>query len=334
MNIFEVCITNYCNFKCSYCISDPTRGCDKFSEPLKLNSEGELKLHNKDLTEDEKKKRKIILQTQGQVALDKYVQSEHDKWFATKDEKHDYTDWLNFDSLISFIKTNLDDSWLINLTGGEPLYYPKVEKLILELVKTHKVLLTTNLSLIRSKSELLSVPRDRLFFRVGYHPEFRSLDAFKLSMDYVIENNFKYIVNYVAHPSYYEDNSPKLKEHLKLLKDNKYLFEVTPFEGKWNDRQYPTSLSKRSEIENKLFSINMKYESNEYPMGTNFMICEPNGDIYECQGRSKQLGNVYENRVSFERVSHSMCHFSKGCPTLKSANMYLKVFLNDSVNLL
>lgn len=334
MNIFEVCLTNYCNFKCSYCISDPTRGCDKFSEPLKIDSTGNLKLHNKDLTENEKNKRKIILQTQGKDALDNYVQSEHDKWFATKDEKHDYTDWLDFSSLLDFIRKNLSDEWLINLTGGEPLYYPNVEKFILELSKTHKILITTNASFIRSKPELLQIPRDKIFLRIGYHPEFRNLDTFKLCMDYVIQNNFKYIINYVAHPMYYENDSPKLKEHMKFLRDNSYLFEVTPFEGKWNDKNYPTRLDNRSEIEKKLFNINEKYEAKEFPMGTNFLICEPNGKIFECQGRQKELGNVYDNKIQFERIGHSMCHFTKGCPTLKSANMYLKVFLNDSINLL
>ena len=141
--------------------------------------------------------------------------------------------------------------------------------------------------------------------------------------DLINNNEFKYIINYVIHPSYYEE-STKYKDHLKILKDNKFLFEVTPFEGKWNDKQYPTGILKRSELENKLFSINTKYEADSSPMGLNFLICEPNGDIYECQGKSKKLGQVYENKLSKELIGHSLCFLTKGCPTLKSTNMYLK----------
>lgn len=330
MNIFEVCLTNYCNFKCSYCISDPTRGCDKFSQPLKLDNNGDLLLHSPKLSEEEILKRDILLKLHGQKALDEYIQSEHDKWFKTKDEKHDYSDWLNFDALIDFVRTKLSTDWLINLTGGEPLYYPKIENLITELAKTHKILLTTNLSLIRSKPQLLDISRDKLFFRVGYHPEFRNTSTFVECIKYLIDNNFKYIINYVIHPSYYED-SIKYKEHLRILKDNKFLFEVTPFEGKWKDKTYPTKFSERSELETKLFSINTKFEADYSPMGMKFMICEPNGDIYECQGKNEKLGQIYTKELEHKLVSHSLCFLTKGCPTLKSANMYLKVFLNDKI---
>lgn len=330
MNIFEVCLTNYCNFKCTYCISDPTRGCDKFSQPLKLNEDGTLKLHSLGISYEEHIKRDKIFKTQGKLALDKYVESEQLKWEATKDEKHDFGDWLDTTSLLNFIKTNLDDSWLINLTGGEPLYYPKVEDFIVELAKTHKVLLTTNLSLVRSRPRLLEIPRDSLFFRVGYHPEFRNTETFVECMKYIIDNEFKYIVNYVAHPEYYED-SEKYKGHLKLLKNNKFTFEVTPFEGKYKDNNYPKNKEDRSELEKKMFNINEKYEIYDSPMGTKFMICEPNGKIFECQGREAELGNIYENTIRYEKVRHSLCFITKGCPTLKSANMYLKVFLNTSI---
>lgn len=330
MNIFEVCLTNYCNFKCTYCISDHTRGCDKFSQPLKLNEDGTLKLHSPGLTNEEIKKRDNILKKEGQLALDEYVKSEQEKWEATKEEKHDYGDWLDTESLLKFIRSNLDDTWLINLTGGEPLYYPKIEDFILELTKTHKVLLTTNLSLVRSKPKLLEISRNSLFFRVGYHPEFRNVDTFVECMKYLVDNNFKYLINYVAHPEYYEE-SEKYKEHLRLLKDNKFTYEVTPFEGKWNNTSYPRTVGNRTELEKKMFNINQRFEAIESKMGTNFLICEPSGKIYECQGRQEQLGDVYSGELSFKKIYHSMCFMTKGCPTLKSANMYLKVFLNTSI---
>src|ERR1035437_9635269 len=106
MKIFEVSLTNYCNFACSYCISDNTRGDDKFSKPLKLNNDGSLKIHP-----------------------DGMLQDDYDR---LKDSAHDSGDWLNLNQLLSFIRDKLDSSWCINLTGGEPLYYPKIDTFLIE----------------------------------------------------------------------------------------------------------------------------------------------------------------------------------------------------------
>ena len=331
MKVFEVCLTNYCNFKCDYCISDKTRGLDKFSEPLKLDENGYLLLHDKDLSADEKNKRAKMLEDHGQAYLDAYVQSEHDNWMTNRHLKHDYTDWLNFDHLISFVRENLHDNWIINLTGGEPLYYPKIEYLIGKLVETNIVLITTNASLIRSKPELLKMPRNKLFFRIGYHPEFRNLDTFKKCMEYVIDHNFQYVINYVAHPKYYENESNEYKKHLDLLIDNQYQYEITPFEGKYNGRSYPSGRYGRSAIEEELFGSTDKHRQIHSPMGTSFLMCEPNGEIFECQGKNELLGDVYENRINFKKVQHSLCFSYKGCHTSKSANTYLTTFFGSKL---
>lgn len=331
MKVFEVCLTNYCNFKCEYCISDKTRGMDKFSEPIKLDDEGNLLLHDKELSHEEIKKRELILQTDGQDALDEYVKNEHDKWMSTRHLKHDYTDWLNFESLISFIRNNLSEEWLINLTGGEPLYYPKIQNLISELVKTHKILITTNASLVRNIPELLEIAKDRLYFRIGYHPEYRNLDTFKKCIDYLIENKFNYIINYVVHPSYYENESTKYEDHIKFLIDNQFQYELTPFEGKYNDKAYPSMRHNRSSQEEILFGPTDKYKQVHSPMGTAFLMCEPNGKIYECQGRGSELGDVYSNEVNLIKIQHSPCFSFKGCYTARSANTYLDVFFGTKL---
>jgi organic radical activating enzyme len=293
MKIIEVCLMNYCNFKCTYCISDPTRGCDKFFKPLRTNKDGYINLHPSGTTKD------------------------------NYEITHDKGDFLDFESLITFVRTKLDSDWLINLTGGEPLYYPKVEELILELTKTNKVLLTTNLSLIKTKPELLSL-QDRLFFRVGYHPEFRNVNTFIELVKYLEENNFKYIINYVLHPKYYIDSELFL-EHLEPLDNNNFVYEVTPFEGEYNSKQYPTPYYMRDSIEKMLLKDpTINYE--EVKMGLDFLICEPTGKIYECQGRKKQVGSVYDLELNLERVDHQLCFFMKFCSTLESTKTYLEIF--------
>ena len=330
MKIFEVCLTNYCNFKCTYCISDNTRGNDKFSEPLKLDSNGDLLLHDKELKPEEVAIRADMLENLGQAALDSYVAEEHTKWESTRHLKHDYTDWLDFDALVNFIGTSLDSTWMINLTGGEPLYYPKIEELIHRIVETNVVLVTTNASMLKNKPSLLEVDRKSLFFRVGYHPEFRTEASFRSAMSHIVSNGYRYLVNYVLHPEYYE-NSTKYVDHLKVLDEMGLEYEITPFEGKYNGVSYPKKTSDRSELEVALLGRNEKFEPVSSKMGTVFLICEPNGKIYECQGRYSELGDVYRNELTLKRVMHGLCFTTKGCQTLKSANQYLDIFMNDRV---
>lgn len=329
MKVFEVCLTNYCNFKCTYCISDPSRGLDKFSEPLKLDESGNLLLHDKELSQSEINKRADILREQGQTALDEYVAKEHAAWVARSHLKHDYTDWLDFDKLIEFVRSKLSDEWIITLTGGEPLYYPNIERLIIELCKTNRVVITTNASLVRSKVKLLDIDRSRIYFRVGFHPEFRNIKTFEERMRFIIENKFKYVINYVAHPQYYENSCDLYTKHLEFLNSNGYLYEITAFEGNYNGKIYPTPRPIRSEIERNLFGDYDKFSINKSVMGSSFIMCEPNGKIYECHGKEKELGDVYTNNLNLERVIHKGCFSFTGCNASKSANTYLDLLLGD-----
>lgn len=329
MKVFEVCLTNYCNFKCSYCISDSKRGSDKFSEPLKLDDSGNLLLHDKELSPEEVNKRAVILQEQGQTALDEYVLSEHNNWVARSHLKHDYTDWLDFESLIKFVRSQLSNEWVVTLTGGEPLYYPNIEYLITELCKTHQVVVTTNASLVRSKTKLLNISRDKLFFRVGFHPEFRNLKTFEECMKFIIENKFKYVINYVVHPEYYENSSDLYQKHLNYLNENGYLYEITAFEGRYNKETYPRPIMFRNEIEKLLFSESDKFALPRSVIGSSFIMTEPNGEIYECHGKSKKLGNIYSNTLNLERIIHKACFSVTGCNASKSANTYLRLLLDS-----
>lgn len=304
MKLFEISLTNYCNFKCSYCISDSNRGADKFSAPLLLDENGNLKIHP-----------------------DGMSQLEYD---TLKNTAHDSGDWINLDVLYSFILDNLDD-WVINLTGGEPLYYPNIDKFILKLSKTHKVIVTSNISLISSKKELLKIDRNNFFLRIGYHPEFRSEKEFIRNMSYIIDHNFKYIINYVLHPSYYV-NSTKYSDHIRLLIENNYDYEVTPFEGKFDNITYPTPISKRSELEMSLLSDHQLNFTQKSPIGDSFILAEPSGVIYECQGKEVMLGSVYENTLSLIQQPKNKCFNIIGCSPVASANNYLKIFTNNTLS--
>lgn len=305
MNIFEISLTNYCNFRCDYCISDPSRGSDKFSGPLKLDENGLIKIHPEGM-----------------------LQEDYDR---LKDTAHDSGDWVNLDSLYSFIINKLSPEWVITLTGGEPLYYPNISEFILKLSTTHKVVITSNISLIKKHIKLLSSDRSSVFFRVGYHPEFRSISEFISNMNYLINNGFNYIVNYVLHPKYYINSELYLK-HIDILDTNQYQYEITPFEGTFEGSKYPKKISEMNNVEKKYLINYQKNEITISPMGNHFMLVEPNGKIFQCQGKNIQLGDIYSNHVKFTNQPMSVCFSSNGCSPARSADNYLKIFLNSRLS--
>jgi sulfatase maturation enzyme AslB (radical SAM superfamily) len=81
-------------------------------------------------------------------------------------------------------------------------------------------------------------------------------------------------------------------------------------------------------IERSLFANSSQFEFMNLKMGESFLICEPNGLVYECQGKSKQLGSLYDNTLNLEKIFHGRCMAFKGCATASSANRYIKNVMN------
>jgi sulfatase maturation enzyme AslB (radical SAM superfamily) len=185
--------------------------------------------------------------------------------------------------------------------------------------------------MVKSKKKFNDIDRSRIVFRVGFHPEFRNLDRFVESINYLIENNFKYIINYVVHPRNYENGSTVYADHIESLERNNFKYELTPYEGEYDGVKYPRKLYDRSEIETALFSAADVHRQKTSVMGSSFMMCEPDGKIYECRGKHVTLGDVYSKSVMLQKVHHVMCFVEKGCYTSRSANTYLSNFFDEKL---
>lgn len=324
MKVAEFSLTNYCNFKCKYCISDDNRGNDKFAQPLKLDENGNLKIHQKGLSEEEIAKRDRILKEAGQEALDFYVKKEQEKYELDKNNWHDYGDFLDFNTTLKFIHKNLLYKWVIVFTGGEPLYIPHFDALAKAVIKTNKIVITSNLSLLQKQPGLLELDPKKVIYRIGYHPEFRSLTQLKNNVKTLDDYGYKYIVNYVLHPEYYE--SGKYLEHIKFLEDNHMLYEVTQFSGKYNGVTYPRILPARKTKLDEIYDD--KYEIDGTSFGKDFIFVTTDGTIYECEGKHKVLGNIYDDIYRPLSINHSFCVQMIRCPVAVSCFRYLNMFDN------
>ncbi len=219
MKCVDIILHDYCNFSCSYCISGSQH---RPGDPIHVDDEGNLKIvkdlrlnHNGTKSRPSAKSNNIP-----------FKEPDFLKWL--KDNGHLRHKFLDLDILTKYIREQLPD-WTLCISGGEPLLHPKIDEFLTEITKTNKVILLTNASKLMKFPKLLDIAPDRIFYRIGYHPEFRSIPAFLKIMEYVKSNDMNYVVNYVLHPEYASNGLHKA--HIDLLVDNDIEREVTRFEG-------------------------------------------------------------------------------------------------------
>lgn len=304
IKIADISITNFCNFACNYCIANTEQ------EPIILNTDGSVKIH--DLRYDANWKKSIYTAHKNNVPFDNESYNKTIAGIA-----HPRGHFLDFTALLTFIHTHLN-GWLISITGGEPLYYPKIDSFIHELTKTNRVVLLTNLSLIRNHQSLMNIPVDKLYYRVGWHPEQRSTDNLINCISFLREHNASYIVNYILHPKHIEDGT--YQNYIDILRDNNIPYEITRFEGVYKNELYSCHAPMK-DWEQDIIGNFSDYIGRipAYAPGSSFMLIQADGEIYECADARIRIGNVYENKLRLKPTIRPMCFTTSNiCPAIKS----------------
>jgi len=322
--VVELSISNFCNFSCDYCISGSIK------KKIPTNSDGSVRRF-KDLryndrgVVDLRRVRKYGLTIRGGVGDTSNFGIENPD--GTIDRSGDHVienDFIDYDALLRFIRSKLS-GWVVQVTGGEPLYNPGFDGFLIELVKTHRVILLTNLSLLPANKWLLDIPADRLFYKIGYHPEQFKIEQYLKNIFTLRDHGKPFIVNYVLHPRHMRNGMAKA--YVDVLVDNELSHEVTRFYGTWEDKSYPTK--ELIDIEKLLLSehsISNDFTTDENTPGTTFLAIYPDGNIYQCSKQTVSLGSIYEDFMPYHRVKMPQC-FSSGnsCQSVISQ----EVILND-----
>lgn len=201
---------------------------------------------------------------------------------------------LDFLPLIEFVKTNLN-SWIIQITGGEPLTVPGIEFLLNELVKTNVVILCTNGSLLQRKYRYLD---KRIKMRISLHPDQRTLTEFVENIKDVDPDRF--VINYMVHPLHIK--SGKSNEYINFLSDLDVPFEVTAFDGIFRNETY------------KVYSdvyTNIIDHPPQVLGVTEIIVIRPNGKIFSCHGDcDHEIGDIYANTFDAEKICKNNCKTS------------------------
>lgn len=304
IKIADVSLLNFCNFSCDYCIADSIK-----EKPM-ISENGSVKI-----VDPRYNSRGYKNPFNAKQAGVPFEDEAFNKWVEGKGHARGH--FLDLNALLRFCKKHLN-GWLITLSGGEPLLYPKIDEFITELTKTHSVVILTNASLISAHKALLDLPKDRLFFRVGFHPEQRTIDSFKNCIEIFKEHDANYVVNYILHPKHIQEGT--YQDYIDLLNESDYKYEITRYEGQWMDERYSCHLPMR-DWELEIIGDYSSYVSlipSDAP-GSRFLAITAGGDIYECHNRNRRMGSVYENWLKPIPVNSPSCFTSKNiCPSIKA----------------
>lgn len=297
--ILDIGITHICNFSCDYCIAGSNV---TSSVNVQKQVDGEVHIAHRDLRNVPLAKRRARDIPTG------YVDYIH--WLNTTNIGMPPDWFIDLDLLTDFLRTHARN-WIIGISGGEPLRYPHIDKWLQEISKTHRIILLTNLSLIESNKSILDIPSDRMFYRVGFHPDYRSIDRFLKHLSY-IRNTKPYIVNYVLHPRHIHDGS--YAKYLDMFNSEGIAYEVTRFEGTYNGIEYshrnPLSDEESMIIHEARYVSPPQLDSNI--IGKSYAIMRGNGRIYECNECTTLIGNLYQDWFNPQSIPHNQC-FNNGC---------------------
>jgi MoaA/NifB/PqqE/SkfB family radical SAM enzyme len=197
----------------------------------------------------------------------------------------------------------------IHISGGEPFTYPAFIDIVAHLIKRFSVEFDTNLSFDISEFTAKIKPGN-VKFATAFHPKFVSLDAYLSKVLLLKQKGFDIGVNYVAYP----EQLKEMKECKKVFECHHISFDVMPFRGEYNSRQYPKGYTEAEkelirDCDPRTAPRMLESYGGEKKLCRTGAICRmgqmytkihPNGDAYRCCYIDKRgvLGNIIDRTFS------------------------------------
>lgn len=279
--IIEIVLHPICNFYCDYCIAECSR------EAFAVDQTGK-----KVFT---KRPDYIAKDHNGDVIIEHLPKNEPPERIleVVREGKLTSEEAIDFKMLLPYIQEHLP-GWDIAISGGEPLLYPNIDKYLEELSKTHRIILLTNGSLAKDHLSLLS--NKNIFFRIGYHPEYRKRTEFIDTVALFHAYTKQYLVNYMHHPRHRNGN--KDDEYIKLLQNYNFNYEISPFKGEFENYMYDYQLGLFDRKSISPHFTDHVEQNDKWLPGKTFLTMYGNGRIYSCHNMRSVHGDVRKNIFS------------------------------------
>jgi len=288
----EVTLISRCNFKCDYCSS-------RSNLPWNWVMENGKKKYIK-------KSDEIIAGSDMLPVIVNVDSNTSNEVFEDIFRTGKLTNNEAFDisKLVSYVKNNLS-GWDIVISGGEPLLYPNIDYWLSKLTETNDVILYTNASLIQKFPKILQ--NKKVYLRIGFHPNYREMDEFFENMLFIKKQTDNYVVNYVLHPRHGETG--KDIEYISFLQENDFLYEVTPFRGKYKGVSYGHSSKDVIYGKEKITPTYLEGmgRMERLSPGTSYLTLYSDGALNYCHGDKRVVGTLDDGKYNPGRGCDKGC---------------------------
>ncbi len=241
---------------------------------------------------------------------------------------------INISSIMANLE-KLDKTFLISITGGEPLLTPNIVEVMKAISAHHYIGLNTNL--ISKKVEIIAKeidPTKIIFVNASFH--INELEKHNLFDRYL--SNFLILKklgigicsSLVGHPMYL----PKIKKYKKIFDKHGIYMMGQPFQGEYNNKKYPEAYTP-DDIK-KFHIVEEDYKGGERffrkgkicSAGYNFGFINEYNDVLTCYRVYKKLGNI-NTGFKFNDVILKCPSEYCPCPTIEYYPHLLKYAIQE-----
>lgn len=211
----------------------------------------------------------------------------------------------------------------IHISGGEPFTYPSFITLVSHLTKKFTVEFDTNLS-FDITDFMNNVEADRVRFAAAFHPEFVDIDVYLRKVLNLKDSGYDIGINYVAYPPHLA----KIQAYKNIFESNYISFDIMPFRGKYQGREYPKEYTKEEKelircadprtaakmLESYGSEKKLSRKTRLCRMGQMYTKIHPDGTAYRCCYISEKgkLGNLIDGTFSLNKEA-KICEYDE-CP--------------------
>jgi len=166
-------------------------------------------------------------------------------WQKADKEKNNFFDTVSIDKWRNIWDGIFNKYWCshIRFSGGEPTIYPNFFELISMLLEKHTVDITTNLSFDILKFTEKIKP-GAISISASFHPEFDKIEAFLEKVLFLHKNGYPSTISYVAYPPHFD----KMRYFKSTAENEKIIFKIIPYQGKFNNKKYPQDYTLQEKI--------------------------------------------------------------------------------------
>ena len=299
----EIILLAGCNFSCDYCISGSNK-----NKKWKNQYKKVVKWPSSVLTNE--RGFPIVVDVDENT-----TEEEYESYY--KDGKLTLGQAIDGEKLIKYASEKFI-GWDLIVSGGEPLLYPNIDVILNHFTMHSDVILLTNASLIQKFPNLMENPK--IFFRIGFHPDYRDLSEFYENVLFLANRTDNYIINYVHHPKHRE--SGKDIEYIDMLKEWGFRYEITAFKGKWKGVQYEFKADTifDKEFISEAYTELVPNQEKLLP-GISFGTMYGTGKVYSCHRTEIEMGSVSGDDLVLSKpkrgyscLAHDVC----GCDSMRA----------------